>query len=152
MSSLHLKLSVGQLLGRPSLSNYPSHRGTTMSSQHLRLECYDREKAMNFNLVDPTHSETVQLPMRLETGKYPLYASASVIDGLPFRILWIRLYGPFVGWMSLDNRRCVVLPPDQVPNPLTAIGSISNDILGMEPVVDPTSLVQEPWCHGHSHS
>lgn len=29
---------------------------------------------MNLHLVDSTHSEAVQLPMRLETGKYPLLA------------------------------------------------------------------------------
>jgi hypothetical protein len=98
---------------------------------------------MNLDLIDTTHSETVELPMRLQAREHPLYAGASVIDSLPLGVLWILLDSPLVRWMRLDDRLGIVLPPYQVPNALATVGSISNHIPRMKTMVDPTRLVQE---------
>ena len=98
---------------------------------------------MNSNLIDATHSDTVQFPMRLQSRKHSFHARASVIDMLPLVVLWIRLHSPLVRRISLNDRSSPILPTNQMPQPFTAIPSISNDVLGMESTVDPTRLPQK---------
>ena len=70
---------------------------------------------MNFDLVDTTNSETVQLPMSLQTGEYPPYARAPIIDGLPLSILWILCQGSLVPSVDLDDRYTPILPKVNPP-------------------------------------
>jgi hypothetical protein len=98
---------------------------------------------MNSNLVDTTHSETVQLPMRLESGKYPLNARAAVIDKLPLGIFGIRLNGSLVRRVSLNDWSAPKLLMNQMPERFTRIASVSNDIPRTKLAVDPTRLAQK---------
>jgi hypothetical protein len=60
---------------------------------------------MNSDFVNATHSEAVQLPVRLQTGEYSLYAGTAIKDILPLSILWIGFDSPFVRFSEQNGRR-----------------------------------------------
>lgn len=98
--------------------------------QGLCLDNNKRQEAMNGYFAKPADGDIIQTPVSLQPTENTLNRASSAVDCSPF--LGLREQCLFVSRIHFDNWLSPILMFDNKPQFLTAVASITNDVVRIE--------------------
>ena len=113
---------------------------TRSTMQSLSLDNNEPEEAMNSHFTNAENSHVVQSPISLKSPKKAFNTASPVVDSFPF--LGFREQSLLVGGIYLDDWLCPVLVFDNKSQFLTAIASVTNDIVRVESAIGESRLAE----------
>ena len=95
---------------------------------------------MNGYFANTANSDVVQPPISFESPKETLNTASPVVDSFPF--LGFREQSLLVGGIYLDDWLCPVLVFNDKPQFLTAVASITNNVVWIKPAIGESRLAE----------
>ena len=108
--------------------------------QGLCLDNNERKETMNSYFLDTADSNVIQSPISFESTKETLNRASSAIDSFPF--IGFGEQGFLMCRVYFDDRLCPVLALNKLSQLITAIASITNNILRMKFAIGESCLTE----------